>query len=81
MQGVTGVVHGACQLRQHPPLAYHLHRVQRTSKDRARPPHQFVDFASVPVGESTSPAGHCVEQIDVFSRVLHIPKDLSPLSG
>ena len=36
MQGVTGVVHDRCQLCQHPPLVYRLHRVQRTSQDKAR---------------------------------------------
>ena len=70
MQGVTRVVHYGCQLCQHSALAYCLHRVQRTSQDRARPPYQFVDFPSVPMGASTSPGDHCVEESRYYHRVV-----------
>ena len=50
--------------------AYRLHRVQRTSQDRGRLPHQFFDVPSVPVGASTSPADHCVEKSNCYDRVV-----------
>ena len=73
MQGVAGVVHGGCQLCQQPPLAYRLYRVQGTSQDRARPPHQFADFPSVPVSASTSPSDNCVEKSRCYDRVVEGP--------
>ena len=56
-----------------------------TSQDRARPPHQFVNFLSVPVHLPSRPLrrkGQMLRRNSIWrsSRILHPPKDLSLLS-
>ena len=61
MERMRGIGPDGFQFVQHPPLPYHLNRLQCTAQDRASPSHQLIKSLPVPLSEPTTPTDYCIK--------------------
>ena len=59
---MRGIGRDGCQCVQHPPLPYHLNRLQCTAQDRASPSHQLIESLPVPLREPITPTDNCIKK-------------------